>query len=633
MKVAYKDLLNLLSKKPSKDLLSKKLFQLGHEHEVNGDIFDMELTPNRGDCLSLIGLARDLGVFFDAPKAFDLHTDTIETLELDFENLSPLDCPKISFLEIEVNESKFEYQPYLKNYINLIGNKKTNLFTDISNFVSYELGQPTHCFDRQSINKKLIFENKKCNTAFQTLLGTEINLKDRNCVFSLDNEIISLAGVMGGFSTACSTKTTKVLVECAYFNPESIIGQSIKYNLVSDAAHKFERGVDIDAQEHALRRFAKVVQDHAEIKSIKLKTFSMGVFQNLTIPIDIGGINKILGTNFKKDECLGYLRGLGFGVSNKIKVPAYRHDIKTNNDLAEEIARVVGYNNIASSSINLHKIVDPNRNEKVTKIESLLTSHGFSEVINFPFTSKKETKSINIDNPLDKNRKNLRISLKDSLVDNLLYNERRQKDSIKLFELSTIYTKDTKINQQIRLGIIVSGRLANNYNDFSKKLDYKYLNKILNDNLCTNIFEINEIPRNTLPTKKKDKILYVEVSLEDIPNTIFSSIESNKKVIDFVSFKPVSEYPSSKRDFSFLIKDLNKVDEVINILDSVSGEIIKNFFIFDFYEDNKKSSVKLGCRFIFQSNYKTLSDAEINEKALEIINPIIEIDGVSIPGL
>ena len=179
----------------------------------------------------------------------------------------------------------------------------------------------------------------------------------------------------------------------------------------------------------------------------------------------------------------------------------------------------------------------------------------------------------------------------------------------------------------------MSGRLANNYNDFSKKLDYKYLNKILNDNLCTNIFEINEIPRNTLPTKKKDKILYVEVSLEDIPNTIFSSIESNKKVIDFVSFKPVSEYPSSKRDFSFLIKDLNKVDEVINILDSASGEIIKNLFIFDFYKDNKKSSVKLGCRFIFQSNYKTLSDAEINEKALEIINPIIEIDGVSIPGL
>ena len=633
MKVAYKDILNLLSKKPSKDTLSKKLFQLGHEHEINGDIFDMELTPNRGDCLSLVGLARDLGVFFDAPKALNLYTDTIETLELDFENLSPLDCPKISFLEIEVNEPKFEYQPYLKNYINLIGNKKTNLFTDISNFVSYELGQPTHCFDRQSINKKLIFENKKCNTAFQTLLGSEINLKDRNCVFSLGNEIISLAGVMGGFSTACSTKTTKVLVECAYFNPESIIGQSIKYNLVSDAAHKFERGVDIDAQEHVLRRFAKVVEDHAEIKSIKLKTFSMGVFQNLSIPIDIGGINKILGTSFRKDECLDYLRGLGFGVSNKIKVPAYRHDIKTNNDLAEEIARVVGYNNIASSSIDLHKIVDPKRNEKVTKIESLLTSHGFSEVINFPFSSKKEKKSINIDNPLDKNRKNLRISLKDSLVENLLYNERRQKDSIKLFELSTIYTKDTKINQQIRLGIIVSGRLANNYNDFSKKLDYKYLNKILNDNLCTDIFEINEIPRNTLPTKKKDKVFYVEVSLEDIPNAIFSSIESNKKVIDFVSYKPVSEYPSSKRDFSFLIADLNKVDEVINILDSASGEIIKNLFIFDFYKDNKKSSVKLGCRFIFQSNYKTLSDAEINEKALEIINPIIEIDGVSIPGL
>ena len=633
MKIAYKDLLNLLSKKPTKDSLSKKLFQLGHEHEVYGDVFDMELTPNRGDCLSLVGLARDLGVFFGAPKPFDLYTDNIETFDLDFENLSPFDCPKISFLEIEVNESKFDYQPYLENYINLIGNKKTNLFTDISNFVSYELGQPTHCFDRQSINKKLIFENKKCNGPFQTLLGTEINLKDLNCVFSLGNEIISLAGVMGGSSTACSIKTKKVLVECAYFNPESIIGKSIKYNLVSDAAHKFERGVDIDSQEYVLRRFARVVQDHVKIKSIKIKTFSSNSYQNLSIPIDVNKINNILGTSFREDECLDYLRGLGFGVSNKIKVPSYRHDIKTNNDLAEEIARVVGYNNIASSPINLQQIIDCKSNIKVKKIESLLTKHGFSEVINFPFTSKKETESINIDNPLDTNRKNLRISLKDSLVENLLYNERRQKDSIKLFELSSIYSKDTKINQQFRLGIIISGRLANNYNDFSKKLNYKYLNKILNNNLNTNIFEINEISRDTLSTKKKDKIFYVEVSLEDIPDNILSSIEDEKKAIDFVSFKPVSEYPSSKRDFSFLIEDLSKVDEVINILDSASGEIIKNLFIFDFYKNNEKNSVKLGCRFIFQSNYKTLSDLEINDKALEIINPIIEIDGVSIPGL
>ena len=145
----------------------------------------MELTPNRGDCLSLIGLARDLAVFFGKSNSIDLFDDDIEPLEINFENLSPKDCPKISFLEIEIEDSKVEYKPYLENYFNTIGGNKANLFTDISNYISYELGQPTHCFDSRIIKTKLIFENKECNSTFKTLLGSEVTLKDRNCVFSI----------------------------------------------------------------------------------------------------------------------------------------------------------------------------------------------------------------------------------------------------------------------------------------------------------------------------------------------------------------------------------------------------------------------------------------------------------------
>ena len=241
MKILYQDLINHLSDKPSKELLSEKLFQLGHEHEILGDIFDMELTPNRGDCLSLLGLARDLNIFFGKSKPVDIFEDNFDSLEIDFENLSPSDCPQISFLEIEIEEATENYKPYLENYFSGLGNKKTNFFTDISNFISYELGQPTHCFNREAVKNKLIFENKDCKNTFKTLLNSEITLEDYNCVFTLDGEIISLAGVMGGASTACSRETKKVLVECAYFNPESIIGKSIKYNLISDASHKFER--------------------------------------------------------------------------------------------------------------------------------------------------------------------------------------------------------------------------------------------------------------------------------------------------------------------------------------------------------------------------------------------------------
>lgn len=635
MKILYQDLINFLSDKPSKEDLSEKLFQLGHEHEIFDDIYDMDLTPNRGDCLSLNGLARDLEVFFGKSEAIDIFEDSIDTLEIDFENLSPSDCPKISFLEIEIEEptGSISYMPYLENFFGTIGNKKTNLFTDISNFVSYELGQPTHCFDRETIKNKLIFENKNCNSIFKTLLGSEIALKDNNCVFSIDNKVISLAGIMGGASTACTIKTKKVLIECAYFNPESIIGKSIGYNLTSDAAHKFERGVDIASHDFVLRRFIKVVQDHVAIKSLKMKSFSYTKFQNSIIPFDINKINKVLGTMIGEQECLGYLENLGFDTSNQIKVPSYRHDIKTNNDLAEEIARVKGYNNIRSTPININEINDDKKETKTAKLESLLVENGFYEVINFPFTSFKEKKSIKIDNPLDSNRDNFRTSLRDSLVSNLLYNERRQKDCIKLFEFSDIYSKDIQIKQERKLGIIISGREGNNYKDFTKKLDKKYLDKLLDTDVYGDIFEIIEIPRDTLKTKKKEKIFYIELSLEDIPSSFFSNRTMIKKDINFIAYSPVSEYPSSTRDFSFLIDDLTQVNAVINILNKISDEIIKNSFMFDFYKNHANETVKLGYRFVFQSNHRTLSDLEINTKVKEILTPILKLDRVSIPGM
>ena len=634
MKIIYQDLIKHLSEKPSKELLSEKLFQLGHEHEIHGDLFNMELTPNRGDCLSLLGLARDLNVFFGKSDIIDIFDNFIDVLEIDFENHSTVDCPKISFLEIEVEEVTDTYKPYLENYLNKIGNKKTNFFTDISNYVSYELGQPTHCFDKETIKNKLIFEKKECNTIFKTLLGSEITLKGANCVFTLENEIISLAGVMGGMSTACSMDTKKVLVECAYFNPESIIGKSIKYNLISDAAHKFERGVDIDCQEKVLRRFAQLVSDHAKIKTIKFKSFPTNNAFRSIIPIDLNKIRKILGIKLEESEYLNYLKKLGFEIEdNTIKVPSWRNDIKTQNDLAEEIARVIGYNNINSIPINLKKINDQKNDNRVEIIETFLCKNGFSEVINFPFTSKEEKSSIRIDNPLDKNRKNFRTSLKDSLIENLIYNERRQKDSIKLFEISDIYSKQTQIKQEKNLGIIISGRLGANYKEFSKKLDYPYLNKLLNGNLETNIFNIDEISRNNLQTKKKDKIFYVEVPINDIPEAFFMDLSAQKKNINFISYQPVSDFPSSIRDFSFSVTNLVMLDKVIESLDNISDEIIKDVFIFDFYKNKKTNSVKLGYRFIFQSLDKTLSDNEINEKIQEIINPIIEMDGVTIPGM
>jgi len=222
-----------------------------------------------------------------------------------------------------------------------------------------------------------------------------------------------LAGVMGGKSTACSKDTKKVLIECAYFNPESIIGKSIQYNLHSDAAHKFERGVDINSHEMVLRRFIKIVEQHAKIKSCKIATsFDSKVISNKELPINLDKVNAILGTTISSDVFKNILEKLGFNITSKIEVPSYRSDIISQNDLAEEIARVVGYNNIPSQTIAIPRIKKDNNKKNLDSLKSGLKNKGFYEVINFPFTSIEKESSITLDNPLDSNKKNLRITLK-----------------------------------------------------------------------------------------------------------------------------------------------------------------------------------------------------------------------------
>ena len=433
-------------------------------------------------------------------------------------------------------------------------------------------------------------------------------------------------------STACSAGTKKALIECAFFIPEAIIGKSVKYNLTSDAAHKFERGVDIQSQEEVLRRFTEIVGDHASIKNIKIQTFDEGQAQKANIAIDIKRINKILGIDLEEEKYLTYLSKLGFGIEKEIVIPTYRHDIASQNDLAEEIARVIGYNNIESKPLEITKKLDESGDD-VNRLKNYLINNGFSEVINFPFITNQEEKSISIDNPLDSNRSNLRTSLKNSLLDNLLYNERRQKDSIKFFEISDLYTKSDEINQEKKLGIIISGRQGHNYLDFSKKLDHAYLSNLLNQDANNSFFTIEEISRTDLKTKKKDKIFYTEMSIDKLPKHIFKDSESNLDQINFIKYQSVSEFPSSTRDFSFSITDINKYDDVINHLSDLNDKNLKDAFIFDFYENKKFNEIKVGIRFIFQSTFNTLSEDEIQQSVNKLLKPIVDLEGVSIPGL
>ena len=635
MKIAYRHLLSFLKAKPDIDDLSDKLFQLGHEHELENEIFDMEFTPNRGDCLSLLGLARDLNVFYETDLSLKIYEGEIPSLNLNFLNKSVEDCPNISFLKIKIKNPVTTYKDYLENYFLDLKSSKNNFFTDVSNYVAYETGQPTHSYNFNNIQGDfpLIIENNSKFNKFTSLTGKDIDLKGSNLIFVNNEKVINLAGIMGGHDTRCNKSTTTALIECAYFKPESILGTATKYDLHSDASHKFERGVDPLCHESVLRRFIQIVSEHVDIEEVSIYTKNYKQFQELELNFDNQKISNILGVEIKIDLYKEILTKLGFKVDRSIKVPSFRSDISHQNDLAEEVARVIGYNNIPSSNLDIPKSKNMPLNTIEKNIRTILVDNGFYEVINAPFVAIDNKDSISVDNPLDANRSILRTNIIDSLSANLIYNEKRQKDSIKLFEISDIYTFNESIQKKKKLGIIASGRVGKNYEDFSKKIDIPYLKSIL-DKISSNVnFDIRVISREKLDSKIKLDIIGLEIEIDDLSINLNSIKSGSNLPSEFIQYSPISEFPLTNRDISFAIDDYSKISLLEETLLDFKDGNVKDIFVFDFFENTNQGIVKIGFRFVFQSVNKTLIDKDVDRIMKKVLDLCNKIEGIKIPGM
>ena len=635
MKISFSHLVSQIVEDPSIEMISESLFQLGHEHEIDGDILNMELTPNRGDCLSVNGLLRDLSAFYTVNLYEKIYSEKIDKLQLDFENLSQNICPKISFLKIEIDKIPKKYKQYLGDYFKTLNLNKNNFFTDVSNYLSYETGQPTHCYDASKINGKLVLQELEINQEFDTLLDKKITLTDKNSFFSINGEVVNLAGVVGGKNTACTLDTKTVLIECAFFEPEAIIGKSLKYDIQSEASHKFERYVDPESHDYVIRRFINIVSEHANIKDMSFISYEYKKKQAIKIPVNVNKINQILGIDITEDQYVNYLSKFGFITNdNVITVPSYRSDISSQNDLSEEVARIIGYDNISKHKLPHIKGKTSNTQSIEDKLRSFLIDHGFYEVINFPFSSEKSIDSIEIDNSLDSNKKYMRTNIINSLLENLAFNERRQKDSIKLFEISDVYTyKNNKINKKRNLAIVASGRVGHNHIDFSKKINMKYLTNLFKDVFPSEDFALKIFNRDGLNSKIKNEIVGCEIDLKNFSTKVLDYKEETRPPSSFIKFSQISDLPFSSRDLSFSIKDFSSRQNLENYILEYENELIKEKFIFDYFYNENSAEIKIGFRFIFQSINSTVTERQVNNVMNDIIKHTEKIKGVTIPGL
>ncbi len=635
MKINVDHLKGFLKNNASVDDISSKLMQLGHENIVTGNNLDLDITPNRGDCLSLLGLARELKHFygFDTSE-IDTFNGEIEDLDLDFINRSQEKCPEISFLSVKVKNIKKNYKPYLENYFKDLALNKNNFFTDISNYLSYELGQPTHCYDFEKIDEPIELLEVNGNLEFETLLGKKIILKNNNLIFNDKNGCINLAGIMGGKESSCTDETRIALIECAYFEPKSVVGKALSYDIASEAAHKFERGTDRHCHDFVLRRFIKIIEDHAEIVDIKLFTQRYKEYKPTKIKKSISSVEEILGIKIDNEDFENILNNLGFQTNDSLTVPSYRHDIENTNDVSEEIARIIGYDSINARNFEIKKTFSK-KDKFDLRVKEFLIEKGFNEVINFPFSNKDSENAIAVDNPLDVNKKYLRTNLEDSLIENLIYNEKRQKDSIKLFEISDLYFKDKQknISKKRALGLIVSGRVDLNYRDFVRIIDKSIIKDIFAEVQSTFSLKTKEILRKDLNSKIKYPIYFAEISLDEIPNQIIDHKTDSKIRFNGINFEKISNFPSTYRDLSFMLSPEIDIDSFLVRMLNHKDKILKESFIFDFFINKKKNEIKVGIRFIFQSTEKTLVDEEVDSSMSDIVKLAIDGGGVKIPGL
>ena len=219
------------------------------------------------------------------------------------------------------------------------------------------------------------------------------------------------------------------------------------------------------------------------------------------------------------------------------------------------------------------------------------------------------------------------------MIENLLFNERRQKDSIKLFEISDIYSSSDGINKKRKLSIIASGKVGLNYQDFSKKINKKYLTRLFQKILPNESFDFEILSRDLLNTKIKNEIVSLEVDIGRFSSDILSYTEISKSPKFFAQFNPISDLPSSFKDISYSIKDYGKTQALQDLLFCYQSDIIKNVYIFDYFKNDKKEEIKIGFRFVFQSKKTTLKSSEIDLVYNDIVMQSLKISGISIPGM
>ncbi|MBQ7277420.1 MAG: phenylalanine--tRNA ligase subunit beta [Bacilli bacterium] len=630
------------------------------------DILELGITPNRGDLLSMIGVAYEFSASFDRPLkplTFKLVRDAIKDDEKIDIKIETNGC--VGYYGQLIKDAKLNRSPrWLISRLIAFGVRPINLFVDITNYILALFGQPLHAFDFEKIGRHIVIKNASEGDKFTTLDEIERTLKDSDAVITDGKDAKCLGGVMGGLNSEITDSTTSIMLEAAVFDPMTIRRTAARLNLHSESSMRYERGVDINRTKQALDYACFLFKTLGEAKICGEPSFAgIQKIEDKKISLSTYQVNKLLGTNLDLSEVKDIFTKLNFKYDEKenntllVYVPNRRPDITIKEDLIEEVARLHGYEKLENTipmDRSCGKLGVRAINKR--KIGKLLTNLGLDEVITYSLVSKEQNctftlnhkegiEDLNLLMPINEERKTLRQGLIPSLLDVMKYNFSRKIDNVSVFEFGNVYYNiEGNHYEDLYLGITMANTFSRTrWKGFNEKVDFFLLKGILEqvfasldktaeyvaiDPKCNELHPsrtavimvdgkqigfIGQVHPMFARKNDLDESYVAEINIQSL-------LDSEKDVHHYVS---VPKLPSVERDIAVVVKKDVKAIDLVNAIKKTDKQILSDVIVFDVYEGEKiaDDEKSIALKLVFTSN-EPLTDEIINAKMKKVIKDL-----------
>ena len=623
-------------------------------------VLDIELTPNRADCLSIRGVAREVAIIaktkINERSKQKIVADSDRRIPVQIMN--PEDCPVFCTRVIDNLRSDAVTPDWMKQRLQRVGLRSIHPIVDITNYVMIELGQPMHAFDTDVINgAEIIVRHAQAEEQLVLLDGEVLNLGEGVLLITDRNGPIALAGVMGGESSGIGSQTNKIMLEAAFFTPDAIRKSVARFGLHTDASHRFERGVDPTGQRAAIERATELI--------IQISGGVPGPIQEINNPqlvqtqhqchVRHDRVNRVLGVNLSCEEIGSILRSVNQTVTPSeggwdVTSPTWRFDLSAEHDQIEEVARIYGYDKIPSRT-TLQPALYRNLSESSVpqaELHEALHSLGYYEAITYSFVDPElqskiqpSADSARLSNPIAENLSVMRCSLWPGLVGAFLENYRRSKEYIRLYEIGRVFHRHGETNM---LGGLIHGdSTATQWGTEARQVDYfdlkGDLERLFELTGDVDRFKFRLEPIEGLHPWRCASIyrddsrigfagqLHPEILDEvDFRESVYVfEIELNPLLLkNLTNYSKISRYPSVIRDIS-LVVDMNQpVSELETTIRQFAGNDLESATIFDVYYqlDIGNNFKSVAYRLIYRSNSRTLTDVEIDSSIENVLEQL-----------